>query len=155
MGRRDRTRTDDDRLHPALEASLRGEEQEPEQEETEGPRVVVARLSDLGPVPPPLAAHASRPIWFVVEDEADEANLFLRHPEKPVPRAASASVFERIRAFAERETEVLQALLGVTTSIEIGWHTSASYEDVVGSFEEDGFEVIEDAIRGGEWASKD
>lgn len=143
-----------DRLHPALEAALRGEEDEDvadePTEDADGapPRVVIARLADLAVAGAP-AAQADRPVWFVLEDDADAVELFSRLPEAPLPRPATQAVFAALRSFAADKTDALQEVLGVTDSIEIGFHASADLEDVAASFEEDGFDVILGAIEGG------
>jgi hypothetical protein len=119
------------------------------------PRVVLARLSDLvkGKLEPKLAPYGSLAVWLLLEDDADLADVFLTLPEKPLPRAVEASIFAIIRAFAADKTDALQAVLGVTDSIEIGFHTSATVPDVAAAFDADGFEVLEDLVRDGELAA--
>ena len=121
------------------------------------PRVVLARLSDLvkGKLDAKLQPYAGLAVWLLLEDDADLADVFLTLPERPLPRAVEASIFAIIRAFAADKTDALQGVLGVTDSIEIGFHTSATVPDVAAAFDADGFEVLEDLIRDGELADDD
>ncbi len=151
-----------DRLHPELERSLRGDDDgavaqaeihdEGVDDDVLGPLVVVARLGDLArpnEADPRLADHADRPVWFLREDEADDAEVFVRLREGPMPRPTIDRILARVRAFAADESDALQELLGSASSLELGFHTSASYDEVVASFEEDGFDVIVGAVRAG------
>ena len=119
-----------------------GEEGEEDDDEI-GPTVVLGRFGDLrGFADATLVKkHAEKPIWFLVEDEADLMELFVRHPEKPVPRGAAEALLGVLRSFAAAESDALQALLGPTDQIGFGYHENASFDDVVASFEDDGFEV--------------
>ncbi|MDC0741448.1 hypothetical protein [Polyangium mundeleinium] len=121
-----------------------GEEGEEDEDEDElAPTVVLGRFGDLrGFADAALVKkYAERPIWFLIEDDADLMELFVRHPEKPVPRGAAEALLGVLRSFAAAESEALQGVLGPTDQIGFGYHENASFDDVVTSFEEDGFEV--------------
>ena len=126
-----------------LEELAEGEEGEEEDDDELGPTVVLGRFGDLrGFADAALVKkHAERPIWFLIEDDADLMDLFVRHPEKPVPRATAEALLAVLRSFAAAESDALQALLGPTDKIGFGYHENASFDDVVSSFEEDGFDV--------------
>ncbi len=112
-------------------------------EDEVAPCVVLGRLSDLkGYVDPALLrAHKDRPVWFMIQDDADFMTLFDKHPERPVPASLSRSIMDSLRSFAAAESDALQAVLGSTDSIEFGFHERASVDDVALAFEEDGFDV--------------
>ena len=151
-----------DRLHPALEADLRGDEPDDDRErdsdagDGDTARVVVALLADLGAyVPDRLRVHGERPVWFLPEDDADDVDLFELHPEAPMPRATSDAILAALRAFVADKSDALQAIVGSTDSIELGFHTSASFEDVAASFDADGFELVIGAITAGQVLGED
>ncbi|MDC3985704.1 hypothetical protein [Polyangium jinanense] len=123
------------------EALEEGEEGEDDDELA--PTVIVGRFGDLrGFADAALVKkYAERPVWFLIEDDADLVELFVRHPEKPAPRATAETLLSVLRSFAAAESEALQALLGPTDQIGFGYHENASFDDVVASFEDDGFEV--------------
>ncbi|MRG95908.1 hypothetical protein [Polyangium spumosum] len=120
-----------------------GEEDEEEDDDELGPTVVLGRFGDLrGFADATLVKkHAEKPVWFLIEDDADLMELFVRHPEKPAPRASTEALLGVLRSFAAAESEALQAVLGPTDQIGFGYHENASFDDVVTSFEDDGFEV--------------
>lgn len=117
----------------------------------EMPYVVVARLRDLGDKAPRelYKQYGDRPIWFLMEDDDELVGLFDRIPEGPLPSKTTQAILGAIRQFAASESDALQEILGVTDSIGLGFHASASLDEVIESFEDDGFEVVE-AIEGGE-----
>lgn len=117
--------------------------EEEEEDEEETPCVVLGRLSDLKGFGDPglLRRHGERPVWFMIQDDADFMTLFDTHPEKPVPPALSRSIMDVLRAFAASESDALQAVLGSTDKIEFGFHEGASIDEVTEAFEEDGFDV--------------
>ncbi len=119
------------------------QDEEDEDFEEETPRVVLGRLSDLRGFGDPavLRKHGERPIWFMIQDDADFMTLFDRHPERPVPPALSRSIMDILRSFAGSESDGLQTVLGSTDAIEFGFHEGASVDEVAEVFEEDGFDV--------------
>jgi hypothetical protein len=126
-----------------------GEDEEGDEEEDEGedeeetPCVVLGRLSDLRGYGDPglLRKHGERPVWFIIQDDADFMTLFDRHRERPVPPALSRSIMDVLRSFAASESDALQTVLGSTDTIEFGFHEGASVDEVTEVFEEDGFDV--------------
>ena len=119
-----------------------GEDEEGDDEE-ETPCVVLGRLSDLRGYGDPglLRKHGDRPVWFMIQDDADFMTLFDRHRERPVPPALSRSIMDVLRSFAASESDALQTVLGSTDTIEFGFHEGASVDEVTEVFEEDGFDV--------------
>jgi hypothetical protein len=130
---------------------------EPEEEQEETPLVILARLGDLGAlVPEPMRKpYGERPVWFVLGMDHDLIEIFERLPEDPMQKGHVMAVLGALRAFAEQNNDPLQAILGVTDSIEYGFHTDAPYAKVLASFEEDGFEVLEHVIKEGEITDPD
>lgn len=124
--------------------------------EDAGGRVVVATVSELlGRLPVALIdAHGTRPIWFLAADDEPEVGVFERLPEGAFDRAASATILAALRAISLEESDRLQVHLGPTERIVYGFHADASLDDVVESFEDDGFDVLE-AIVGGHVAVDD
>lgn len=129
---------------PLDEDEVVAEGEDEDEDDELGPTVVVGRFDDLrGFADAALVKkHAERPVWFLVEDDADLMELFVRHPEKPTPRAASEVLLGVLRSFAAAESDALQALIGPTDTIGFGYHEGASFDDVVASFEDDGFDVV-------------
>lgn len=121
-----------------------GEDLDDEGDEGEDvPCVVLGRLSDLKGFGDPalLRKHGDRPVWFMIQDDADFMTLFDKHPERPVPPALSRSIMDVLRSFAAAESDALQMVLGSTDAIEFGFHERASVDDVAEAFEDDGFDV--------------
>ncbi len=105
-------------------------------------RVVLARLCDLGQeLPESLEPHGERPIWFTQRAHAAAIGLFERIPEGVMAKADTAAILASLRALAQERSDALQAVLGTTESIELGFHVDADFDDVVTSFEDDGFVV--------------
>lgn len=129
-----------------LPDEVEGEEYEDESddEEDEGPGVVVGRLRDLGPMVDPALAkqYGDLPVWFLVEDDAELVELFTRIPERPLPQKPTQAILGVLRQFAASESDALQELLGPTDTIGLGFHASANLDEVVESFEDDGFDVL-------------
>jgi hypothetical protein len=65
-----------------------------------------------------------------------------------MPPADAASLLATIRKFATDNALNLQTLLGPTDQLRVGFHTSASMEEVVESFEDDGFDVLLGIVQG-------
>lgn len=109
----------------------------------ETPCVVLGRLSDLRGFGDPglLRKHGDRPVWFMIQDDADFMTLFDKHPERPVAPALSRSIMDVLRSFAAAQSDALQEVLGSTEAIEFGFHERASLDDVTEAFEDDGFDV--------------
>lgn len=128
-----------------------------DQDDDETPLVVLARLGDLGRfVPDPMMkAYRQRPVWFLLGMDQELVELFERIPEDPMQKGHVTAILAALRAFAEHHNQPLQALLGVTDEIAYGFHTDATHDRVRASFEEDGFEVLEQVIADGEIAEAD
>lgn len=133
-----------DEEDPSLEGSDEDFDEGFEDEEgEETPCVVLGRLADLRGFGDPglLRKHGERPVWFMIQDDADFMTLFDRHPERPVPPVLSRSIMDVLRSFAASESDALQTVLGSTDAIEFGFHERASMDDVAEVFEDDGFDV--------------
>jgi hypothetical protein len=128
---------------PFDDAEAEEDDEELEGEDEDFPCVVLGRLSDLRGFGDSglLRKHGDRPVWFMIQDDADFMTLFDRHPERPVPPALSRSIMDVLRSFAAAESDALQAVLGSTDAIEFGFHERASVDEVTEAFEEDGFDV--------------
>jgi hypothetical protein len=121
-----------------------------EEDDEETPKVVVAMLRDLSPWIPASATEGQpdRVAWFLPKRDADLVGVFERYPEASLSPSAARPILQGLREFCLDQSESLQLYVGVTEGIEYGFHVDASLEQIVESFEDDGFEVI-DAIRGG------
>jgi hypothetical protein len=127
------------------EAEPRDDEEEGEDEDDfEPPLVLIAKVADVAKWMGPGVGKkfADRPVWFLLEDDADMVGIFDRIPEDPMPKGQSQAILAGLRAFAEERADDLQRLLGVTDSIGYGFHVDASFAAVCKSFEEDGFERV-------------
>lgn len=115
-----------------------------EDEEDPAPRVIVATVGDLGAWIPDLyrLPNASRPVWFLREQDAPLVGVFERLPESSMAKEASDAILAGLRSFSLDQNENMQWLLGVTGGMQYGFHVDASLEDIVESFEDDGFIVI-------------
>lgn len=124
--------------------SGQGEDLEEEDEEDPAPRVILATVADLGAWIPEgyRITHAPRPVWFLREQDSELVGVFERLPEGSLPKDASDAILAGLRAFSLDQNENLQWLLGVTGGLQYGFHVDASLEDVVESFEDDGFIVV-------------
>jgi hypothetical protein len=111
---------------------------------------VLATVSDLiGRLPDALlAAHGGRPIWFLAAADEPAVGVFERLPEGPFDKVATAAILATLRAMSLEESDRLQLYLGPTERIVYGFHAEASVEDVIASFEDDGFDVIEAIVEG-------
>lgn len=119
------------------------EEGDEEGDEEDVPCVVLGRLQDLRGFGDAalLRKYGERPVWFMIQDDADFMTLFDQLPERPVPPTLSRSIMDILRSFAASESDALQTVLGATDTIEFGFHERASVDDVAMAFEEDGFDV--------------
>jgi hypothetical protein len=119
------------------------DDEEDDDDEDETPCVVLGRLSDLKGFGDPglLRKHGDRPVWFMIENDADFMTLFDKHRERRVAPELSRSVMDVLRSFAAYESDKLQYVLGATDRIEFGFHEGASFDDVLEAFEDDGFDV--------------
>jgi hypothetical protein len=114
-------------------------------ENEDAPRVVLGTIADLGKG---IATYPDRPIWVLLEADESMVGVFERYPEAPMPPADAASLLAAIRQFASDNALNLQTLLGPTDQLRVGFHTSASMEEVVESFEDDGFDVLLGIVQG-------
>lgn len=119
------------------------EEEFDDDDAEETPSVVLGQLSDLRGFGDPglLRKYGDRPVWFMIQADADFMTLFDKHPERPTAPALSRSIMDVLRAFAASESDALQTVLGSTDAIEFGFHERASVDDVAEAFEDDGFDV--------------
>lgn len=125
-------------------------------EEDDAPLAILTTVRDLAKWMPAGVAdtYGSRPVWFLLEMDAELVTIFEQVPEDPMPKGKVEAILTGLRAFAtERNTE-LQTVLGPTDGISFGFHVDASLDRVIEAFEEDGFDVIE-AIREGEISLED
>lgn len=115
-----------------------------EDDDDPAPRVIIATVADLGSWIPEAyrLRHASRPVWFLREGDSQLVGVFERLPEGTMEREASDAILAGLRAFSLDQNENMQWLLGVTGGMQYGFHVDASLEDVVESFEDDGFIVV-------------
>jgi hypothetical protein len=123
---------------------------EGDDDDDEAPGVVLARVSDVAAWMPREIAKGwgARPVWFLIQDDAELVGLFERIPEDPVSKGVVEAILGGLRAFAAERSDDLQRVLGVTDAIGFGFHVDASFKQVESSFEDDGF-VIAGAIREG------
>ncbi len=121
-----------------------GDSEEDDDDEDPGPRAVIATVGDLGTwIPQSLRLrYADRPVWFLCEHDASLVGVFERMPEGAFAKAEGETILAALRAFSLDQNENLQWLLGVTEGIQYGFHVDASLDDVVESFEDDGFIVV-------------
>ncbi|MFO0612742.1 MAG: hypothetical protein U0414_09155 [Polyangiaceae bacterium] len=128
------------------------ETEEASADDEETPTVVLARLGDLGRFVPEamLKVYKTRPVWFLLGMDQELVELFDRVPEDPMQKGHVTAILGALRAFAQHHNGPLQAILGVTDELAYGFHTDATYDRVLESFEEDGFDVLEEVIEGGE-----
>jgi hypothetical protein len=119
-------------------------EEETDEADDETPLAIIARLSDIAKHADPamVKAYGDRPIWFILGMDAELVTLFERIPEDPMPKGRVEAILRAVRSFAAEHNEELQAVLGVTDSIEFGFHIDAPVAKVRASFEEDGFFVV-------------
>lgn len=127
------------------------EEDDDADAEGAAPAVVIARLSDLGPVASIAGAgtQPDRVVWFLSKHDAELAGIFERYPEKPLPSGTTKAILAGLREFCLDRSDRLQVYVGTTDGIEYGFHVDATMEQVIESFEDDGFEVFE-AIEAGQ-----
>jgi hypothetical protein len=111
------------------------------------PRVVVALFGDLGKWIPKGEA-ADRAAWFLAQDDAGLVGIFDRLPEGSMPPQACRAILAGLRSFSLDQSASLQRYIGPTSSIHYGFHVDATLDQIVESFEQDGFEVV-DAVRDG------
>jgi hypothetical protein len=112
---------------------------EAEELDEEAPRVVLGTLSDLALG---SSSQGTRPVWFVRDEDAELVGLIERYPEGPMPAPLVEKLLTSLRQFAATNALDLQTLLGPTERLHYGFHTSAELDEVVESFEDDGFEVL-------------
>ncbi|HVY49050.1 MAG TPA: hypothetical protein VHB21_24335, partial [Minicystis sp.] len=107
------------------------------------PRVILARVADVAAFMPAgvAAKFGDRPIWFLLEEDAELVGLFDRIPEDPMSKGNVAAILGGLRAFAAAHADELQRVLGVTDAIGYGFHVDAPLARVRASFEDDGFDV--------------
>lgn len=139
-----------DAWYGAGESELPEADEDDDEDEEVAARVLVGTIADMGPwIPEPIARrHAERPVWFHLAAYDQLVGVFDRYPEGPMAGAETSAILAGLRAFSLDQSSELQAILGVTQELRYGFHVDASLEDVVESFEDDGFEVLE-AVRAG------
>lgn len=110
-----------------------------EELDEDAPRVVIGTLSELALG---SSSQETRPVWFLRDEDADLVGLIERYPEAPMPPVIVEKLLAGLRQFATNNALDLQTLLGPTERLHYGFHTSAELDEVVESFEDDGFEVL-------------
>jgi hypothetical protein len=131
-------------------------ELEPEEDDDDldeddfAPLVVIARVADVAAwMPDGLGKKfGALACWFLLEQDAELVGLFDRVPEDPMSKGQVAAILAGLRAFAAERADELQAVLGPSDGIGLGFHTDATLARVHASFEEDGFAIV-GAIEGG------
>ena len=108
------------------------------------PFVVIARIGDVAAWMPEGVGKkfGTLACWFLLEDDAELVGLFERVPEDPLSKGQVAAILGGLRAFASERADELQALLGPSDGIGLGFHTDATLARVHASFEEDGFAIV-------------
>lgn len=124
-----------------------------EEEEDDAPLAIIGTVRDLAKWMPPGIAETfgARPVWFILEMDAELVTVFEQIPEDPMPKGKVEAILTGLRTFAKERNTELQTVLGPTDGLSFGFHVDASLDRVIEAFEEDGFEVIE-AIAEGEVA---
>ena len=122
------------------------DEDEDDDVDDDAPKVVLGTVDDLGRGP---AHHATRPVWILHEEHEPTVGLFERIPEASMSPADISEILASLRRFTDDNATDLQMLLGPTDKLRIGFHTSAALEEVVESFEDDGFDVLLGIAHGG------
>jgi hypothetical protein len=119
--------------------------------EDEVPTVVVATLADLGSYLPEglLKGFGDRPAWFLREDDQELVEIFDHVPEDPMPKGRAHELLKALRQFTDAQSEELQRLLGPAESLVYAFHGDAPISRVVAAFEQDGFVVCTNVVRGG------
>lgn len=132
-----------DELAPSPFDNVAPDDNSSDADEVDLPRVVIGTVADFGAgVPAVVARFPDRPVWFILDSHDRDVGVFERYPEEPLPEAVTTSILGFLRTFSSDHHEDLQSLLGPTDTLRFGFHTSASIEDVVESFEDDGFDVL-------------
>lgn len=126
------------------------EDEEDEDGEDEAPRVIVSRVASLGKWFSPEIAKSmgDRPVWFMLESDAEFMSLFDRVPEDPMSKGKVEAILAGLRSFATARNDELQLMLGVTDGISFGFHTDASHKRVLAAFADDGFEIVGEISEG-------
>ena len=124
---------------PDWNGTDQSEENDEDDINDKAPKVVLGSVGDLGPE---RCAHLDRPIWVLLDQHESMVGLFERYPEAVMPSQVVSSLLTSIRQFAVENAADLQMLLGPGDKLRTGFHTSASLEEVVESFEDDGFDVL-------------
>jgi hypothetical protein len=121
------------------------EEEDRDEGEGEGeiPFVVIAKIADVAAwMPDGLGKKFGHlACWFLLEQDGEMVGLFDRVPEDPMSKGQVAAILGGLRAFATERADELQAVLGPSDGIGLGFHADASIDKVIDSFEEDGFEI--------------
>ncbi|MBL9025444.1 MAG: hypothetical protein JNL21_24830 [Myxococcales bacterium] len=121
-----------------------------EEEEDDAPLAIIGTVRDLAKWMPPGIAETfgARPVWFILEMDAELVTVFEQIPEDPMPKGKVEAILTGLRTFANERNTELQTVLGPTDGLSFGFHVDASLDRVIEAFEEDGFEVIEALAEG-------
>ncbi len=108
------------------------------------PGVVLSTVAEIANwMPAGIAKRfGDRPVWFILADDAELVGIFERIPEDPMGKGHVDAILGGLRAFAADRSEALQAVLGPTDGIGVGFHVDAKPAQVRESFEDDGFDVV-------------
>lgn len=123
----------------------------PEDDDEETPIAVIGTVAELARWMPEGIAriYGDRPVWFLLEMDAELVTVFEQIPEDPMPKGKVEAILSGLRRFASERSDQLQALLGPSDGISLGFHVDARIDRVVEAFEKDGFFVLR-ALRDGE-----
>ena len=106
-----------------------------------GPLVLLGTIGELQEADV-SDAFAKRPVWFFNNDHASMVGVFDRYPEPVLQGKAGDTLMSILRGYVCKHSACLQTVLGSCCMICVGYHACASLEDVVESFEDDGFDVL-------------
>jgi hypothetical protein len=105
------------------------------------PAIVVGTFAELG-----LRAEGAvttedveRTCWFVLKKNNALITLFSKIAEGPMNQATSNTLMAMLRRTAKEQPKRLHAALGPDEALVFGFHSTATFEEIVGQFEEDNF----------------
>lgn len=132
------------------------EDEKDSDEGEEAPHVIIGELREVNPNLEArlLKDYGKRPVWFMLEMDAELTTVFEQLPEDPMPKGHVDAIMGALRAFAQERSDALQVALGISDGLHFGFHTDATIDRVRGAFEADGF-VIVGTLEGGDIALDD
>ncbi|MCB9706784.1 MAG: hypothetical protein H6711_33375 [Myxococcales bacterium] len=105
------------------------------------PTVVIGRFEELGArVPADLwGEHGDRGFWLTLSKHQGQSTIFNAIPEGPMAQAAVDGLSAALNAVLGEASSTLHDALGPDRGIAWGFHASATFPELVGAFERDGF----------------